>query len=55
MIQVYRGSIIEGAYLPSRTVKYAIKNLREKQVILEKSNLDDVRRKYYRFKGKICT
>ncbi len=44
--------IVEETYLPSRTVKYAIKNLREYQMLQEKPNLDDLRRKYYRLNGQ---
>lgn len=38
--------------MPQRTVKYAIRNLREKRVIKEKPDLDDLRKKYYRYKGQ---
>jgi DNA-binding MarR family transcriptional regulator len=42
--------LIKETYLPLRTVKYAIRNLREHKAVQEKPNLDDVRRKYYRYK-----
>ena len=48
-----QGEIVKETYLPSRTVKYAIRNLREKEIIQERSNPDDLRKKYYRFRGKI--
>jgi len=44
--------IIKETYLPPRTVKYAIKNLREDQMLQEKPNPDDLRRKYFRFNGQ---
>jgi len=47
--------IVKETYLPSRTVKYAIRNLREKEIIQDRSNPDDLRSKYYGFRGKICT
>jgi len=45
--------IVKETYLPQRTVKYAIRNLREAKALEEKANLDDTRRKYYRFRGQI--
>lgn len=50
-----QGEIVKETYLPVRTVKYALRNLREKAVIQEKPNFDDLRMKFYRFRGKICT
>jgi DNA-binding MarR family transcriptional regulator len=44
--------LVEETYLPQRTVKYAIRNLREYKAIQEKPNLDDLRRKYFRYKGQ---
>ena len=38
--------------MPPRTVKYAIRNLRERKVIKEKPDLDDLRKKYYRYTGQ---
>jgi DNA-binding MarR family transcriptional regulator len=52
---VTQEEIIKETYLPPRTVKYAIRNLREREVLEEKPNLDDLRRKYYKYKGKLCT
>lgn len=49
-----QGEIVEETYLPPRTVKYALRSLRKKEFIQERPNLDDLRRKYYRFRGKIC-
>jgi len=40
--------IIKETTLPPRTVKYAIKKLRERQIIQEKPNLDDLRSKLLR-------
>ena len=44
-------------FLPPRTVRYAIKSLREKGLLREKRDWNDLRRKYYRVEkgGKICT
>lgn len=47
-----QADITKETYLPTRTVKYAIRNLREKKVIKEKPDLDDLRKKYYRYKGQ---
>jgi len=44
--------LIKETYLSLRTVKYSVKKLREMQVLQEKPNLDDLRRKYYLFKGQ---
>ncbi len=44
--------IINETYLPPRTVKYAIKNLREDHRLQERLDPDDLRRKYYRFNGQ---
>ena len=44
--------ITKETYLPQRTVKYALRNLREKKAIQEKPDLEDLRRKYYRIKGQ---
>lgn len=47
-----QADISKETFLPQRTVKYAIRNLREKRVIKEKPDLDDLRKKYYRYKGQ---
>ena len=52
---VTQEEIIKETYLAPRTVKYAIRNLREREVLEEKPNLYDLRRKYYKYKGKLCT
>lgn len=44
--------IAKETYLPRRTVKYALRYLREKKAIQEKPDLEDLRRKYYRIKGQ---
>jgi len=46
--------ITKETYLPSRTVKYAMRNLREKDIIVEKLDPDDLRRKYYRLGAKFA-
>jgi len=47
--------IVSQTFLPPRTVRYAIKSLREKGMLREKRDWDDLRRKYYAIKkGKIC-
>jgi len=35
--------------LPPRTVKYAIKKLKEKEIVREKPDLNDMRSKYYKY------
>jgi DNA-binding MarR family transcriptional regulator len=48
--------IIGETTLPPRTVKYAIKKLKEKKIVQERPDFNDMRSKYYKyFKGKICT
>lgn len=48
--------IIKETFLSKRTVKYAIRKLRNEKAIREKLDLDDLRRKHYRFfRGKTCT
>jgi len=44
--------ITKETYLPQRTIKYALRNLRERKAIQEKPDLEDLRRKYYRVKGQ---
>lgn len=47
--------IIAKAFLSPRTVKYAIKSLKEKGLLREKRDFNDLRKKYYAVeKGKIC-
>jgi DNA-binding transcriptional ArsR family regulator len=47
--------IVAETLLSKRTVKHAIKNLKEKGFIREKRDFNDLRRKYYAVKrGKIC-
>jgi len=46
--------IAEETYLPTRTIKYALKILREEGLLQEKTDLDDLRRKYYKYWGKSC-
>jgi len=46
--------IAEETYLPTRTIKYALRILREEGLLQEKHDLDDLRRKYYRYWGKSC-
>lgn len=41
--------IIRETTLPSRTVKYAIKKLKEKEIVQEKPDLNDMRGKYYKY------
>jgi len=49
-----QGEIVKETYLHSRTVKYAVRNLREKDIIVEKLDPDDLRRKYYRLGAKFA-
>jgi hypothetical protein len=44
--------LVKETYLPQRTVNYAIRKLREHKAVQEKLNLDDLRRKYFRYKGQ---
>ena len=47
--------IVAQTFLPSRTVRYAIKSLKEKSLLRERPDWNDLRRKYYAVeKGKIC-
>ncbi len=41
--------IVDETTLPSRTVKYAIKKLRESNIVQEKPSLNDMRSKYYEY------
>lgn len=41
--------IIRETTLPPRTVKYAIKRLKEKEIVREKPDLNDMRSKYYKY------
>jgi len=41
--------IIRETTLPPRTVKYAIKKLKEKEIVREKPDLNDMRSKYYKY------
>jgi len=44
--------IVERTFLSERTVKYAVKALREEGFLQEKRRLGDLRRKYYRICGQ---
>jgi DNA-binding MarR family transcriptional regulator len=41
--------IIGETTLPPRTVKYAIKKLKEQKIVREKPDLNDMRGKYYKY------
>lgn len=41
--------IIGETTLPPRTVKYAIKKLKEQKIVREKPDLSDMRSKYYKY------
>jgi len=41
--------IIGETTLPPRTVKYAIKKLKEQKIVREKPDLNDMRSKYYKY------
>jgi DNA-binding MarR family transcriptional regulator len=41
--------IIGETTLPPRTVKYAIKKLKEHKIVREKPDLNDMRSKYYKY------
>jgi len=41
--------IIRETTLPPRTVKYAIKKLKEQKIVREKPDLNDMRGKYYKY------
>lgn len=41
--------IIRETTLPPRTVKYAIKRLKEREIVKEKPDLNDMRSKYYKY------
>jgi DNA-binding MarR family transcriptional regulator len=41
--------IIVETTLPPRTVKYAIKKLKEQKIVKEKPDLNDMRGKYYKY------
>jgi len=46
-----QGEIAEETYLPRRTIKHALRILREEGFLEERRSLDDLRRKYYRVSG----
>ena len=46
-----QGEIAEETYLPKRTIKHALRTLREEGFLEERRDLDDLRRKYYRVSG----
>jgi DNA-binding MarR family transcriptional regulator len=41
--------IVGETNLPPRTVKYAIKKLKEQKIVQEKPDFKDMRRKYYKY------
>jgi DNA-binding MarR family transcriptional regulator len=41
--------IVGETTLPPRTVKYAIKKLKEQKIVREKPDLNDMRSKYYKY------
>lgn len=41
--------IVGETTLPPRTVKYAIKKLKEQKIVREKPDLSDMRSKYYKY------
>ena len=44
-----QSEIVWETTLPPRTVKYAIKKLKEQKIVREKPNLNDMRGKYYKY------